>query len=156
FNKDNTTATQSDGLTVRQNGDMLVLYDFGGSGTPMLTLLRWLDGIGDDPVSGLPESTLSCYNAHAFPCWGDGTLGNLTTSGSANGAAASDGKSGEAGIDLTAAGVFGSACESFGDAILKSRSSSSFTAEMKDFIVLPDHAIDVSNCGEIKILKTDD
>ena len=42
---------------------------------------------------------------------------------------------GETAIDLTTAGVFpAGTCEAFGSAFVKSRSSSSFTAEIKDFI----------------------
>jgi hypothetical protein len=59
---------------------------------------------------------------------------------------------GEAAINLTAAGVFPpGTCEAFGSAFLKSRSSASFPAEVKDFVApVP---VDISNCGTIKIHK---
>ena len=58
---------------------------------------------------------------------------------------------GEASFDLTA--VAGSdPCLSFGTSTLKSRSSDSFTSQLKDFI----RPIPVSsqNCGAIKVSKT--
>jgi hypothetical protein len=60
---------------------------------------------------------------------------------------------GEAAIDLTAAQVFPvGQCVNFGSALLKSRSSTSFTAEMKDFIApMP---VSVTNCGSIEVTKT--
>jgi hypothetical protein len=45
-------------------------------------------------------------------------------------------------------------CLSFGSAYLKSRSSDSFTAALKDFV--PPIAVNISNCGSVKIIKTDD
>lgn len=146
----------SDGTAVRTNLDMLIMYDFGGSGTPKLSLLRWLAGNGAKDPAGNTETASECYSASSLPCWGYGTQGNLTSANEANGGASADGKSGEAGIDLTAAGVFGtSSCTTFGDALLKSRSSSSFTSEIKDFIQLPHGNIQVSNCGAIKVVKRD-
>ena len=99
--------------------------------------------------------------------WGPAT--DLTTSGNATGsintraipASESDGLGaqsartfGEAQISLSA--LFGGAttCRSFGSAYLKSRSSDSFTAALKDFV--PPAAVNISNCGSVKIIKTDD
>ena len=45
-------------------------------------------------------------------------------------------------------------CESFGSAYLKSRSSDSFTAALKDFV--PPQAVNITNCGSVKINKKDD
>jgi hypothetical protein len=57
---------------------------------------------------------------------------------------------GGASIDLDVA--FGSgACRSCGSAYLKSRSSDSFTAALKDFIA--PIGVNVSNCGGITIVK---
>ena len=45
-------------------------------------------------------------------------------------------------------------CVTYGSVYLKSRSSDSFTAELKDFIApIP---TSISNCGAIKIHKTND
>ena len=147
----------SDGLAVRSNGDLLVTYDYSGSGTPTLSLFRWLTGNGASvPGTTHVETVADCFSANALPCWGYGTLGNLSNAAEANGKSFADGKSGEAGLDLTAAHVFGTDCTTFGDALLKSRSSSSFTSEIKDFIVIPHGKISVSNCGSITVNKQDD
>ena len=60
---------------------------------------------------------------------------------------------GEAQIDFDAlAGE--DECVAFGSAYLKSRSSDSFTAALKDFIA--PLALNFDICGDIVILKTDD
>jgi len=62
---------------------------------------------------------------------------------------------GEAAINLTAANVFPPGqCVNFASAYLKSRSSSSFNAELKDFIAPASASI--SNCGKIVIKKVTD
>ncbi len=59
---------------------------------------------------------------------------------------------GEAAVNLTAAGVFPpGSCTAFGSAMVKSRSSASFTAEVKDFIA--PQPVNTSNCGTIAIHK---
>src|SRR5207247_5477135 len=147
----NFTATTSGPITLnRTAGDLLVTYDFGGSGTPTLGLLRWLTAANGNTVS-------QCFSANALPCWGQRV--NLTAAGSAEGAVNTGtiaepmkggtltaGLFGEAAVDLTAAGVFTpGVCQAFGSTFLKSRSSSSFTAEIKDFIApVP---VNISNCG---------
>jgi hypothetical protein len=141
----------------RTAGDVLITFDFSGSGAPSLGLLRWI-------TTG---STSQCFSASALPCWGKRV--NLSSSGYAEGAVNSAtvtdpippgssrslpaGTFGEAAINLTDAGVFPAAgCTTFGSAFLKSRSSSSFTAEVKDFVA--PQSVDVSNCGTITIHKT--
>jgi hypothetical protein len=97
-----------------------------------------------------------------LPCWGKRE--NFSAQGLATGSintsaipsAESDGLGsisprtfGEATVDFDA--IAGTGCAAFGSAYLKSRSSDSFTAALKDFIApltLP------SNCGAIKITKT--
>jgi hypothetical protein len=133
------------------------VYDFeGGSATPVLTLRRWV-------TSGACE-----VGSSSPPCWGPAT--NLTAGGFAEGAVnvgtqvtdniapspgeqLNDSEFGEAGVDLTAAGVFGvNQCESFGKAYAVSRSSgNSAQAAMKD-LVGPANFI-LSNCGQVKIIK---
>ena len=98
-----------------------------------------------------------------MPCWGDRI--NLSAAGDATGsintsailAADSDGLGdisprtfGEATLDFDALG--GEGCVSFGSAYLKSRSSDSFTAALKDFIAPT--ATGLNNCGALKIVKT--
>jgi hypothetical protein len=140
----------------RTAGDLLVTYDFGGSGVPQTGLNRWvIDATHPANVPGF--STNTCYKANSFPCWGDHV--DLTSAGAADGSISADNKFGETAINLTVAlpDVFGSGatkCESIGSAYLKSRSSSAFTAEIKDFIA--PQTTQVSNCGSILIKKTDD
>jgi Prealbumin-like fold domain len=145
FNQKRAAAGQGNGVTpLRTVGDLLVIYDLAQGGTrPVLSIREW-----------------------AGSAWGPAT--NLTDSGKATGsintspipAADSDGLGahstrtfGEAQLDLSA--IFDpNVCESFGSAYLKSRSSDSFTAALKDFV--PPQAITLSNCGSVKITKTDD
>jgi hypothetical protein len=141
----------------RTAGDLLVTYDFGGSGTPTLGLLKWV-------TSG---ANSQCFSANSTPCWGNRV--NLTAAGFAEGAVntgtVSDpiapnaprsltvGLFGEAAVNLTAAGVFpANTCTAFGSVFVKSRSSSSFPAEIKDFIA--PQPVNISNCGTITIHKT--
>ena len=157
----NQSKTKSGNATtpVRTAGDLLIQYDLSQGGTnPVLFLSRWVTtGAGSQ-----------CQASNAVPCWG--TKANLTAAGDATGSinttaipsGQSDGLGsisprtfGEAQIDFEAivppstTGCFG-----FGSAYLKSRSSDSFTAATKDFIKPKE--VNISNCGSIDILKTDD
>jgi hypothetical protein len=144
----------------RTAGDLLVTFDFtNGGGRPTLGLLSWV-------TSG---STSQCFASNALPCWGNRVALNSTNSiGAVNNLdAVTDPippsaprtlgalRFGETAINLTAAGVFpAGTCEAFGSAFLKSRASASFPAEVKDFIApIP---VNISNCGEIKIIKHTD
>jgi hypothetical protein len=151
------TGTTTGPVTLnRTAGDVLVSYDFSGSGTPTLGLLKWV-------TSG---PTSQCFSSNSLPCWGNRV--NLSAAGFAEGAvntgtvsdpvppnaprSLTTGLFGEAAINLTAAGVFPSGtCEAFGSAFLKSRSSASFGAEVKDFIA--PQPVNISNCGTIIINK---
>jgi hypothetical protein len=151
------TGTTTGPVTLnRTAGDLLITYDFSGSGTPTLGLLKWV-------TTG---ATSQCFSSNALPCWGNRV--NLSAAGFAEGAVntatvadpvppgaprtLTTGLFGEAAINLTAAGVFpAGTCEAFGSAFLKSRSSSSFPAEVKDFIA--PQPVNISNCGTIKIHK---
>jgi hypothetical protein len=144
----------------RTAGDLLVTFDFtNGGGKPTIGLLTW--------VTSGPAS--QCFSANAVPCWGNhktldgttaiGAVNNLDAvtdpfvSATANNIGAL--RFGETAINLTAAGVFPpGTCEAFGSAFLKSRSSSSFPAEVKDFVApVP---VNISNCGSVKIIKHTD
>jgi hypothetical protein len=158
----------------RTNGDVLVTYDFSGSGTPSLGVLRWLVAGQQNPDQtnhpGLNNAG-ECFSSNTLPCWGDHEALNSTNSEGqvdtgANGTTDPippnaprtivQNGFGEAAINLTGAGVITSSngCQ-FGSAttFLKSRSSSSFTSEIKDFIA-PTSTPLFSNCGAIKITKT--
>jgi len=141
----------STGTPLRTAGDLLITFDFPGSGTPVLSMFKW--------VTSTNGAASDCYSSNALPCWGKGSLGNLSGAGvtEANAGVSSDGLFGEAGINLTAAGAFNATgCTTFGDGLLKSRSSSSFTSEIKDYVQLAHNSISVSNCGNITIQKKDD
>jgi len=156
---------------VRTPGDLLVTYDFtNGGGRPAIGLLRWLTSTTTPVVPGVP--TNACFSANSFPCWGDkvtldGTdsiaaVNNLdpvtdplfpNSPNSINPVPAL--QFGETAIDLTKAGVFTPGiCQAFGSAFVRSRSSASFTAEVKDFIApIP---VNIANCGEVNIIKHTD
>ena len=156
FNQSSTLS--ANGVTpVRTAGDALIQYDLTSGGThPELFLSKW--------VATGPGS--QCEANNTTPCWG--TRVNLTTSGDATGsinttpitAANADGLGamsartfGEAQIDFDALAPPGT-CTSFGSAYLKSRSSDSFTAALKDFIApVPTN---INNCAKVIIRKQTD
>lgn len=152
------TASSTGAVTLnRTAGDLLVNYDFAGSGTPTLSINTWL-------TAAAGNTTSQCFSANTLPCWGiHTTLGSASAEGAVNTVQVTDpfltppgtlgvGLFGEASIDLTAAGVFPpGVCQAFGSAFVKSRSSSSFSAELKDFIApIP---VQINNCGSITINK---
>lgn len=133
----------------RTAGDMLITFDFSGGGNPTLGLLRWV-------TTG---AVSQCFSANALPCWGNrlDLSGLGYAEGKVNTATLTDsigspdvtlpaGTFGEASINLTDSGVFpaGGACTAFGSAFLKSRSSASFPAEVKDFVA--PQPVDITNC----------
>jgi hypothetical protein len=166
FEFNQSSQISGNGVTpVRTAGDVLIQYDLAQGGTnPQLFLSRW--------VTTGPKS--QCVAANATPCWGNTTASglaprvNLSTAGLATGsintsaipAAEADGLGdisartfGEAQIDFDA--LAGSdQCVAFGSAYLKSRSSDSFTAALKDFIA--PLTLNLSLCGSIHVIKHDD
>jgi hypothetical protein len=151
FNQSRTSCgPKSDSLVERTAGDMLIVYDFeGGGAPPVLTVRRWVTS---------PGSVCEVSN-DSPPCWGVAV--NLSASGFAEAKVnqsdvsdqiAPDGTDtlhtqefGEAGIDLTAAGIFKSGCTAFGQAEGVSRSSgNSANAAMED-LVGPGH-VEIENC----------
>ncbi|KRE21137.1 hypothetical protein ASG80_13840 [Agromyces sp. Soil535] len=156
FNQSETLS--ANGVTpVRTAGDLLIQYDLTQGGTnPQLFLSEWVTtGAGS-----------LCEASNSTPCWGERI--NLSASGLATGSintssipvAESDSLTtvnpisprtfGEASVNFSA--IVGSGCVAFGSAYLKSRSSDSFTAALKDFIAPLDTGI--NNCGALKIVKT--
>jgi Prealbumin-like fold domain len=152
FNKSSTLS--ANGVTpVRTAGDLLIQYDLASGGThPELFLSRWV-------TSGAASQ---CQASNSVPCWG--TRSNLTAAGDATGSinttaipsSESDGLGdvsartfGEAQLDFDA--LSGGGCVPFGSAYLKSRSSDSFTAAVKDFIAPA--TLNLSTCGTITIIK---
>jgi hypothetical protein len=161
FEFNQSSALSTNGVTpVRTAGDLLVQYDLSQGGTnPVLFVSRWV-------TSGAASQ---CQASNSVPCWGTKT--NLTAAGDATGsintsaipAAQSDGLGnisprtfGEAQLDFDAltGGGGTTTCVSFGSAYLKSRSSDSFTAALKDFIAPA--TLNISNCGSVIIRKETD
>jgi hypothetical protein len=163
FNKGTNGTCASGGLVNRVAGDLLIVYDFEGGSTdvPVLTSRRWV-------TSGACE-----VGSSSPPCWGPAT--NLSAGGFAEAkvntfgsvvdtisptspASVTLGTSefGEAGIDLTGAGIFtAGSCESFGTADAVSRTSgNSGTAQMKDLV--GPASFRLANCGTVIIHKVTD
>jgi hypothetical protein len=151
FNKRQCTPNQtpadadcsSNGLTpIRSAGDLLVIYDLAQGGThPVLSLREWSGSAWGDPTDLTASSKATgSINTTAIAAANADGLGALSSR-----------TFGEAQLDLSE--IFGSSgCESFGSAYLKSRSSDSFTAAVKDFV--PPVAVDISNCGRVVVQKT--
>ncbi len=154
FNQSSTLS--ANGVTpVRTAGDLLIQYDLANGGTnPELFLSLWV-------TTG---ASSQCEASNSVPCWG--TRVNLTTAGDATGSINTSAiPAGEAdGLGAISARTFGEAqldfdaltggtgtCTSFGSAYLKSRSSDSFPAALKDFIAPV--ATNIGNCGQVIIRK---
>src|SRR5215467_8646629 len=155
-----TASSQGSATLNRTAGDLLITFDFSGSGSPTLSLATWV-------TSGASSQCVA--SGATVPCWGNQqVLGGNVAEGSVNSTTTNDnvllpsapvslaaGEFGEAAINLTAAGVFpAGTCKAFGSAMMSSRASSSFGAELKDFIApVP---VNISNCGTVNIIKHTD
>jgi hypothetical protein len=164
-----STIPGNDGLVKRTAGDLLVVYDFEGGATdvPTISVRKWV-------LTGACD--VSSDNA---PCWG--VAQNLTAAGFAEAkvfvapaanatvldaltpptppatdsvdSQVADREFGEAGLDLTDAGIFPiGTCNTFGKVYAVSRSSGdSGQAQMKDLVGPGNFTL--SNCGRVKIIK---
>jgi hypothetical protein len=145
FNQKRAAAGQGNGVTpLRTVGDLLVIYDLAQGGTrPVLSIREWT-GSAWGPADDLTASGKATGSINTSPI----------PAADADGLGAHSARTfGEAQIALSE--IFNSnVCESFGSAYLKSRSSDSFTAALKDFV--PPQNIRLSNCGSVSIKKTDD
>jgi hypothetical protein len=127
----------------RSTGDLLVTYDFtNGGGTPTIGIRTWNGSSWVTPASGtvVAESAVNSgtvLDTH-LPAGSQSLVANTF---------------GEASIDLTASGILSAGSCDFGQAttFLKSRSSASFTSEIKDFV----HPIatPINPCASITIIK---
>src|SRR5215471_17151773 len=127
----------------RTVNDVLINYAFqGGSNTPTLTKFVWngSDWGTGSTISGTCEEALTNSQPVA-----ENLGGNPTVLRPAQ-------QFGEAAINLTCAGVVQkNACKTFGSVYVKSRSSTSFTSEIKDFIAPV--TFKANNCGKLTIIK---
>jgi hypothetical protein len=158
FNK--STTLSANGVTpLRTAGDVLIKYDLSQGGTvPTLGYHLWVtSGVGRD----------LCEASNSVPCWGkvQSLTGNFE--GSINTVSVVDPIApnaprtlsartfGEAAINLTDSGIIpAGTCRGFSTAYLKSRSSDSFTAAVKDFIA--PQPLNFDKCGRIDVVKQDD
>jgi hypothetical protein len=129
----------------RSNGDKLITYDLSKGGTvPTISIRTWGSGAwGAASVisGGASPDALGSVNTSTIPATETAdSLGALTAY-----------TFGEVAIDFDV--IFGSSvCGSFGSVYLKSRSSDSFTSEVKDFIA-PEN-VTISNCTSMTTLAT--
>jgi hypothetical protein len=145
FELNQSSTLSANGVTpVRTTGDLLITYDLSKGGTgPVLSLRTW-SGTQWGAATDLSASgkAIGSINSSPIPV------------GESDGLGALDPRTfGEASVNLTS--FFPpNQCLSFGKAYLKSRSSDSFTAALKDFV--PPVSVNVSNCGSITIIKQDE
>jgi hypothetical protein len=126
----------------RTVGDLLINYLFQGQGTPQIAIRTWNGSAWSAPVdaSSFSEAAINSTGPVANPL--PGALQNPTPTN----------QFGEAAINLTAGGFFPpGVCRAFGSAYVKTRSSTAFNSEIKDFIA-PVH-ISVANCATIVVEK---
>ncbi|MFI8824990.1 collagen binding domain-containing protein [Streptomyces sp. NPDC053431] len=147
FELNQSRVKSANGVTpMRTVGDLLITYDLDKGGTrPTIRLRRWTSGgvwSAPEDLSSAGDATGS-INTSAISAVEGGPLGSLSPR-----------TFGEASVRLSALLPSNGTCARLGSAYLKSRSSDSFTAALKDFI--PPSNISVSNCGSVQILKTDD
>jgi hypothetical protein len=159
FELNQSTTISANGVTpVRTANDILITFDWDSGGNVVdLGLLRWVT-TGD---------VAQCEANGSLPCWGNRV--DLTTSGDADGAVNAtssvldpisgdtilERRFGEAAVNLNASGILPpGSCTGFASTYLKSRSSSAFNSELKDFI--RPRSTPISNCGSVTIHKQND
>ena len=130
----------------RTAGDLLIEYRIEQGGARAVILVRewtgtaWGDAV--DLTAQVPQLATGTINQTTIPAGESGGLGSISPR-----------TFGEAQLDLDFVFDEGK-CESFGSAFLKSRSSTSFTSALKDFIKpVP---VNITNCGKVIIRKQTD
>jgi hypothetical protein len=131
-------------IPLRMTGDVLVTYFLENGGThPSLTKRTWTGSQWGAPDALSTSDWQAAINTSAITGPNSGGLGALDPY-----------TFGEASIRLSAFVPSNSSCTTFGSVYLRSRSSATDTDENKDFIA--PEPVTISNCGSIKIHKTDD
>jgi hypothetical protein len=168
FELNQSRTGSSNGVTaVRTDGDLLINYDLSSGGShPSIGYRKWLA-----PAAPVVSASSVCEASNKYPCWSKGQAldpayyEGLTNTGNVSDTVPplaagntprvlSPYTFGEVGIDLNGAGIFSNdVCTGYGSAYLKSRSSDSFTAAIKDFVAPV--VVDVNNCNPavLKIKK---
>jgi hypothetical protein len=167
FEFNQSSQLSGNGVTpVRTAGDLLIKYDLSKGGThPTLGYHIWV-------TSGNPA--VVCEANNSVPCWDkvhsltgnfEGSIndpsnnppdGSVVDPIAPNAPRTLSARTfGEAAVNLTDSGILPpGSCKGFGRAYAKSRSSDSFTSEIKDFIApIP---VSISNCGSVIIRKVTD
>ena len=131
---------------VRTEGDLLIEYRIEQGGARAVILVReWTGtawGPAEDLTAQVPQLAAGTINQTSIPAGESGGLGTISPR-----------TFGEAQLDLDFVFDEGK-CESFGSAFLKSRSSTSFTSALKDFIEpVP---VNITNCGKVIVRKQTD
>lgn len=146
FNQSSTTKNDPAGsaqiIPVRTKGDLLLTYDLSNGGSVATISKRVWGGSSWGSATALDGTkAIGTINSSAIAANASGGLGALDPR-----------TFGEASMDLLALLPPDQGCVTYGSVYLKSRSSDSFSAELKDFIAPTPTSI--SNCGAIKIHKT--
>jgi hypothetical protein len=153
FNQSNTNCASGPNK-VRTAGDLLIEYSIvqGGSRAE-LSGRRWTGSAWGAPAD-LDVNSPTCGN---MPC-AAGTINSTPILAADSDGLITTGQKeartfGEASIDLRL--IFqANTCTTFGSAMIKSRSSDSFTSQLKDFI--RPIGISLTNCGQVVIRKQTD
>jgi hypothetical protein len=126
----------------RTVGDFLVNYLFQGQGTPTVSIRTWTAaGVWSGPVDASAFSEAAINGVEVTNPLPGGTPSPIPVE-----------QFGELSVNLTAAGVFPpGVCRAFGSAYVKSRSSTAFNSEIKDFIAPV--AVSIANCATIIVRK---
>ncbi|WP_030205106.1 Ig-like domain-containing protein [Streptomyces sp. NRRL S-87] len=131
---------------VRTPGDKLITYDLSNGGTvPIISIRTWSGSVWGGPTiisGGVNAQALGSVNTSTIPANQAGSLGPLDPF-----------TFGEAAVSFNAIFPPGSGCRTFGSAYVKSRSSDSFPAELKDFIA-PER-VQITNCSSLITTATD-
>lgn len=161
FEFNQSSIDSGNGVTPQRTpGDVLIQYDLSNGGTnPQLSVSRWLTAFEAPPLNACEAGSLPCWSTKVnFTAQGLATGSINTTaitSGNADGLGSISARTfGEASLDFTALASTLDECATFGSAYLKSRSSDSFTAALKDFIAPID--TNFPTCGGVKITKQTD
>ena len=154
FELNQSSDLSSNGVTPkRTQNDVLVRYDLAQGGTvPELGYHKWI-------TTGAASQ---CEASNAVPCWGKRIALTVDVDADINAGSVNDPIAnttlsprtfGEAKINLQDSGIFeAGVCQLFGSAYLKSRSSDSFSSELKDFIApIP---VEITNCAPVTLDNT--
>ncbi len=153
FNQSSTPCASGPNV-LRTAGDLLIEYAIDQGGAQAAITGRFWTGSAWGPTTLLTANNPLCGNA---PCAAGTINDSPIPAAESDGLITSGSKQprtfGEAQIDLRL--LFQpSKCASFGSAMLKSRSSDSFTSQLKDFVAPV--GIDLQNCGNVIIRKQTD